>query len=91
MTLLGKLVAEKMAHARALLENVRLHRNMKKIGTEKEEIARLLAMKKAKRKNSAAAELLQKDLLTLTMKAGKQIGALVALLEQARMEFGELS
>lgn len=66
----GQLIAEKLAHARALLDNVRLQRDMKKMVKEKEKAARLLTVKQAKRENSAVTHQLKKDVLTAPMKAG---------------------
>lgn len=82
LALPGQLVAKKSAHARALLNNARLPRNMQRVMKEKVEAARLVTLEQGKRENSAVMEQLKKDVMTVTMKAGKQIGALTASLEQ---------
>lgn len=57
---------------------------------EKEEVAWLFAAERAKRKNFAVVEQLTKDVSAVTMKAGEQVGAPTASLEQLVKEFGEL-
>lgn len=68
LSLHGYLIAEKTDHARALLDIVRLQRDMKKVVKEKVETAQLLAAEQAKQENSPVAEQLKKDVLAVTMK-----------------------
>lgn len=68
----GELIAKKTAHARALLNNVRLQKEMKKVMKEKKEVARLLTAEKPKRGDSVVVEQLITDVLTVTMKAGNR-------------------
>lgn len=74
----GDLVAEKTAHAWALLGIVRLQRNMKKFFMEKRAIAFLLAAESAMWENSAVGKQLRTDILIVRLKVGGQIGTLTA-------------
>lgn len=86
----GQLVAEKSAHARALLNNVRLQWHMKKVVKEKEEPAGLPTSEQAKWENSTVVKELMEDVWKVTMNAGNLIGTLAAWLEQAQQEVDEL-
>lgn len=69
----GQLVAEKLAHARSLLGNVRLQRDMHKAVKEKEEATRLFTLEHAKRENSVEVEQLKKDVLTAPIKGRNRL------------------
>lgn len=86
----GDLVAEMTPHAQVLLDTVWLQREMRMTDYEKKENARLLPAKKTKRQNSAVVKQLEKNVLTATMKAVKQIGILAVSIEQAEKGVGEL-
>lgn len=90
LSLHGKLGAERAALARELMHSIRLKRDRKKAVEEKEEAAHLLAAEKTRRENSAVAELLKEDVLTVALKAAEQIGALSVLLGQVVMEIEAL-
>lgn len=49
---------------------------------KKRQPARLLSAEQAMQKNSTVVRQLKKDVLTTTMKAGKQIGTITGLLER---------
>lgn len=74
----GEHVAEKAAHAWALMNYTRLRRDIKKTVKQKEGVARLFAAEKTKQGNSAVVEPLKKDVSAITMKAGGQVGDLAA-------------
>lgn len=84
MALRRELIAKKMTHVFALLENSRLQRDLKKMGKEKEENAQLWTAEQAKWENRAIAEEVKPDVVTVTMKAGEQIGTLTPSLEQSQ-------
>lgn len=83
-----ELIVEKMHHARALLNSVRLQRDMKRAVKEKDGTVRLLAPGHAMFESSAMEEQLRKGVFTVTIKAGEQIGTLTASLEQVQKEAG---
>lgn len=56
LSLHGELVAERTAHACALIDNICLQQDKKKAVEEMEEAARLLPAKRTKQKNSAVVE-----------------------------------
>lgn len=78
LSLHEKLVAEQTTHTHALMDNNYLQRNMMNAVAEKREAVRLLGADKPKRENSAVVEELKKDVYTVTMMAGNQVGALLA-------------
>lgn len=86
----GKVVTHETAHARSLLGTFSLRWDMMMVAKKKAMIVCLLAAEKAKRENSAVVKELRKDVLTATMKAGEQIGAVAASLEQAEKLVGKL-
>lgn len=90
MALHGDSVAGRTAHARALIDNVRLQRDKKKVVKEKETFPRLLAAENDKEEGSAVWEQVRKEILTVTMKLSEQIGVLAASLEVAKKVVFEL-
>lgn len=73
LVLHGGLIAEKSAHACALLDNSRVQRDKKRALKWKEEVARLLTFGQAKQENCAVVEQLEKDVLTVTIKTGNRL------------------
>lgn len=62
---------------------------MKKVVKKRKKIVRLLTAEKAKQKCSAVVQQIKKNILTVTMKAGKQTGTLEVTLEEAKKEVDE--
>lgn len=79
-----ELIAARLAQARALLNDVRLQRDMEDVVQKKEKTARLLTVGQPKQEKSTVVEQRKKDVLTVIMKAREQIGTLTASLEQAQ-------
>lgn len=90
LSLHGNLVAEKAAHACALINSTRLQRDRKNVVEEKKEVGRLRAVKKTKQKNSPMIERLKKDFLTVAIRAAGETGAQKTPVEQDRKGVGEL-
>lgn len=65
-------------HTRALLDNGRLQRDMKRMVQKMEVVARLLNLEQAKQDDSAAVGQLKKDILTVALKVREQAGTLTA-------------
>lgn len=76
----GELVAERAAHARALMDNTRLHQDRKTTAEEKNETVRLFVVKRNKWKNGAVIEQFNKDIPTTTLKVAEETNALTTLL-----------
>lgn len=72
----GNFVAERAAHARALMDSIHLQRVRRKFVEEKEGAWRVLAVEKTECKNSAGLVQLKKDFLTVTMNAAEEVNAL---------------
>lgn len=89
LSLHGDIVAERAAHARVSMKNIRFLRNKNKTVEGKEKVARLLAAERSTRENSATIEWLMKDVSSVTNKAAEKIGALTTLLEQVVKKVGE--
>lgn len=87
----GELFANWTAHARALMDDIRLRRGRKKAVEEKEEVALLLAAEKAKQGDSAVDEQLKKDAFTVTVKTGDPASVVAASVKHAVKEVGKLN
>lgn len=73
-----------------MLDHVRLQRDKTQVAKEIEETARSSDGEKARRESSAKVDQIRKDVLTVTMKVGQQIGTLTTSLEQVEKEVGEI-
>lgn len=83
-------VLEKTVQAHALVDDICMQRHMKNAVAEKEQAVLLFAEEKVKRGNSALNKPLQKDVFTVTLKAGKQIGTLATSSEHVKNESVEV-